>query len=178
MATKKTTPKKTSQKPTARPANTPPGSLEVGAPLPAFQLINQAGKLVDAESLKGKRLVLYFYPKDDTPGCTREACGFQEGLGQIKKLKAQVVGVSSDSVERHQKFAAQYGLSFPLLVDADKVFANACGVIGEKVLYGKRSVGVIRSTFIIDEAGTIRRIFRNVKVDGHLEEVLAALKEL
>jgi peroxiredoxin Q/BCP len=154
-----------------------PKTLEVGDPLPAFELLDQDGKQVASSSFKGKKLVLYFYPKDDTPGCTREACSFQDGLSQLKRLKAQVVGVSSDSVERHRKFAAKYHLTFPLLVDADKALANACGVIGEKVLYGKRTQGVIRTTLIVDGAGIVRHIFRKVKVDGHTDEVLDALAE-
>ncbi|MGC4070009.1 MAG: peroxiredoxin [Polyangiaceae bacterium] len=127
---------------------------------------------------RGKPLVLYFYPKDDTPGCTREACNFQEELPEFKRLKVQVVGVSSDSAERHRKFADKYGLEFPLLVDADRAFANACGVIGEKVLYGKRSIGVVRTTFVVDKSGVIRHVFRSVKVDGHAEQVKAVLSEL
>jgi thioredoxin-dependent peroxiredoxin len=154
------------------------GTLNVGEPLPRFELHDQEGKLVASESFLGKRLVLYFYPKDDTPGCTREACGFQKVLTQLKKVKAQVVGVSADSVERHQRFADKYHLTFPLLVDTDRSLANACGVIGEKVLYGKRSIGVIRSTFIVDEQGIVRKVFRKVKVDGHVDEVLTALREL
>jgi peroxiredoxin Q/BCP len=152
--------------------------LAVGDPLPAARLLDQNGQVRDLADLRGKRLVLYFYPKDDTPGCTREACSFQENLASFKKAKVHVVGVSGDSVERHRKFADKYHLSFPLLVDADRKFATACGVIGEKVLYGKRSIGLIRSTFIVDENGTVRRIFRNVKVDGHTEQVKTALSEL
>jgi peroxiredoxin Q/BCP len=134
--------------------------------------------LRELAEFRGKPLVLYFYPKDDTPGCTREACNFQEKLAEFKRAKVQVVGVSADSAERHRKFANKYGLQFPLLVDADRAFANACGVIGEKVLYGKRSIGVIRSTFIVDEKGIVRHVFRNVKVDGHAEQVKSALADL
>lgn len=155
-----------------------PRTLEVGDPLPDFELANQAGRMVSSSTLRGRRLVLYFYPKDDTPGCTREACSFQEGLHQLKKLDTQVVGVSADSVERHQRFADKYHLTFPLLVDSDRSLARACGVLGEKVLHGKRSIGVIRSTFIVDEGGMVRHIFRNVKVDGHLEQVLTAVGQL
>ena len=149
-----------------------------GDNLPLAELLDQDGTPVSLSSFRGKNLVLYFYPKDDTPGCTREACCFQEKLSAFKKAKVVVVGVSADPVQRHRKFADKYGLSFPLLVDENKQFAAACGVIGEKVLYGKRSVGIVRTTFVVDKAGTIRRVFRKVKVDGHTDEVLAAIKAM
>jgi thioredoxin-dependent peroxiredoxin len=152
--------------------------IDVGDRLPAFELADQDGNHIKSSQLEGRRLVLYFYPKDDTPGCTQEACSFQENLNRLEKMKVQVVGVSSDSSERHRKFADKYHLGFPLLVDADRALANACGVIGEKVLYGRTSLGVVRTTLIVDESGVVRRVFRKVKVGGHTEEVIQALEEL
>jgi len=155
-----------------------PETLKEGMKLPAASLVDQDGKACALSGFKGSWLVLYFYPKDDTPGCTREACSFQENLGAITRMKANVVGISSDSAARHRKFADKYQLSFPLLVDEDRAFAVACGVVGEKVLYGKRSLGVIRTTFIVDDMGIVRRVFRKVRVEGHTEEVLDALRSL
>lgn len=152
--------------------------ISVGSALPKAKLLDQDGKSIELSQFKGSWLVVYFYPKDDTPGCTREACNFQEQLATFKRQSAVVVGVSPDNALRHRKFADKYGLTFPLLVDEDKSFATACGVIGEKVLYGKRSLGVIRSTLIVDPSGVIRQTFHKVKVDGHTEVVLQALQSL
>jgi peroxiredoxin Q/BCP len=149
-----------------------------GDRMPLAELLDQDGKSVNLSEFIGKPFVVYFYPKDDTPGCTREACGFQENLSGLKRAKARVVGISADSVQRHRKFADKYGITFPLLVDEDRKYMEKCGVIGEKVLYGKRSLGIIRTTFIVDKAGKIHRVFRKVKVDGHIDEVLEALAEV
>ena len=123
-------------------------------------------------------MVLYFYPKDDTPGCTREACAFRDQKAALKKRGAVVLGVSGDSVASHEKFRAKYKLNFPLLADPDKAVAKKYGAWGEKVLYGRKTVGMIRSTFVIDAEGVVRKVFPRVKVDGHDEQVLAALDEL
>lgn len=146
--------------------------------MPDVELPDQDGKPLKLSSLRGKKLVVYFYPKDDTPGCTREACSFQENLVRLRRRGVNLVGISADPVERHRRFADKYHLTFPLLVDQDRAYMTRCGVLGEKTLYGKKSIGVIRTTFVIDEKGRIRRIFRNVKVDGHTDQVLAALQEL
>ena len=168
----------TSTEPSDEKSQPTPETLKAGMKLPAASLVDQDGKARALSGFKGSWLVLYFYPKDDTPGCTREACSFQENLGAITRMKANVVGISSDSAARHRKFADKYQLSFPLLVDEDRAFAVACGVVGEKVLYGKRSLGVIRTTFIVDDMGIVRRVFRKVRVEGHTEEVLDALRSL
>ena len=128
--------------------------------------------------LKGKRVVLYFYPRDMTPGCTREACAFQASLKAIEKTGAVVLGVSPDSPESHAAFKGTYKLSFPLLADPDKAVAKKYGAWGEKVLYGKKVVGMIRSTFVIDGEGIVRKVFPRVRVDGHAEKVVEALRAL
>lgn len=125
---------------------------------------------------RGKKVVLYFYPKDDTPGCTKEACGFQENLNPIKSLGVEVIGVSPDSINSHKKFKEKYGLNFILLSDPDKKVAEAYGAYGEKKMYGKVTKGIIRSTFIIDEEGNIEKEWKNVKVDGHVEAVINYFK--
>ena len=149
--------------------------LTVGDKAPAFSLLNQAGQSVTLKSLKGKLVVLYFYPKDDTPGCTKEACGFRDSMASLSKTGAVIVGVSLDGVDSHRKFVDKYGLPFSLLSDEDIVVSKAYGVYRQKNMYGKKFWGIERSTFVIDRAGTITAIFRNVKVDGHVDQVLAAL---
>ncbi len=124
---------------------------------------------------KGKKVVLYFYPKDDTPGCTKESCAFRDGLDEIHTSGAVVLGVSGDSVESHKKFTKKFNLNFPLLSDEKKTMLQAYGVWKEKSLYGRKFMGIERTTFIIDEQGKIDDIFQKVKVNGHLEEVLAEL---
>lgn len=150
--------------------------LEVGDKAPNFSLPDQTGSKVALEMLKGRQVVLYFYPKDDTPGCTTEACGFRDSLASIKKTDAVVLGVSLNGKDSHQKFIAKYRLTFPLLSDVEKVVSKAYGVYKEKSMYGKRYWGIERSTFVIDPAGKLKAVFRKVKVDGHVEEVLGALK--
>jgi thioredoxin-dependent peroxiredoxin len=149
--------------------------LNVGQPAPSFALPSTSGKTVSLAGLKGQRVVLYFYPRDDTPGCTREACAFRDDQAKLKKAGAVVLGVSADSLASHDKFRAKYGLPFELLSDADRSVAKAYGAYGEKTMYGKQVLGTIRSTFVIGADGKIEAVFSPVKVDGHSEKVLAAL---
>lgn len=152
--------------------------IEEGKKAPSFSLKNQNGETVKLSSFKGKNVVLYFYPKDDTSGCTAEACNFRDELPSFSGLDAVVIGVSPDSVESHKKFADKYNLPFMLLSDEDKAAAELYGVWKEKSMYGRKYMGVERSTFIIDREGKISKIFRKVKVPGHNSEVLEALKGL
>jgi peroxiredoxin Q/BCP len=128
--------------------------------------------------MKGKPVVLYFYPKDDTSGCTKEACNFRDEFPKFGKLKAEIIGVSADSVESHKKFAGKYKLPFNLLSDEKKEVVEKYGVWQEKSMYGKKYMGIVRTTFIIDSSGKISKIFPKVKVDEHNQEVMEALKEL
>jgi peroxiredoxin Q/BCP len=153
-------------------------TLKVGDAAPSFTLKNAAGVPVSLSDFGGKRVVLYFYPRDNTPGCTKEACAFQATLGKFAALNAQVIGVSADGETSHQKFAAKYNLEFPLLADVEAETAQKYGVWQEKNNYGKKYFGVVRTTFIIDENGRIARIFNRVKVEGHEEQTLKALAEL
>jgi peroxiredoxin Q/BCP len=151
--------------------------LKVGQKAPDFTVMDDKGEKVKLADLKGKKVVLYFYPKDDTPGCTKEACAFRDGLDKIKKRGAVVLGVSADSVESHKKFKSKFDLNFPLLADSDKKMIEAYGVWKEKSMYGKRYMGIERTTFVIDENGKIAHIFPKVKVDQHYDEVLKALMD-
>ena len=158
----------------------PPAStkhLKVGQKAPAFSLPNQDGKIMSLSDYKGKIIVLYFYPKDDTPGCTKESCAFRDGIDEIHDIGADVIGVSGDSVQSHKKFVKKYSLNFPLLSDESKKMLQAYGVWKEKSLYGRKFMGIERTTFIVDGNGKIDGIFHKVKVNGHLEEVLAELSE-
>jgi len=150
--------------------------LEVGTKAPDFSLPDQDGKTVTLKSFKGKQVVLYFYPKDDTSGCTKEACDFRDSLAPITKAGAVVVGVSKDGQAAHQKFIAKYGLPFALLSDEDAAVCTAYGVYKEKSMYGRKYMGIERTTFVIDATGRIKALFRKVKVPGHVDEVLAAVK--
>lgn len=150
--------------------------LEEGDKAPAFSLDSPDGK-ISLKDYLGKQVVLYFYPKDMTPGCTVEACDFQQNQTALRKAGAVVLGVSRDSVERHSKFAEKYNLEFPLLADESGKVCQAYGVWKEKSLYGRKFMGIERTTFIIDPKGRIRRVFRKVKVKGHTAEVLEALNE-
>ena len=152
--------------------------IQEGKKAPDFTLPSSEGGSVTLKKLRGKPVVLYFYPKDDTPGCTREACGFRDTQAALKKKGAMVLGVSGDSLASHEKFVGKYKLTFPLLSDADRAVAKKYGAWGEKVLYGKKFIGMIRSTFVIDGEGVVRKVFPRVKVDGHAEQVLKALAEL
>ena len=152
--------------------------LQIGKPAPAFALPNQDGVKVRLADLKGRWLVLYFYPKDDTPGCTVEACDFTSGLKAFEKLDAVVLGCSADSPESHNKFIAKHGLKIGLLSDPDKSAMKAYGAYGEKVLYGRKMIGIIRSTVIIDPAGKVAFHWAKVKAKGHADKVKERLAEL
>ena len=149
--------------------------IEAGQRAPAFTLTADDGTKVRLADLKGRPVVLYFYPRDDTPGCTREACAFRDQQAELKKLGAVVLGVSTDSIESHGKFRDKYELNFPLLADADHAVAEKYGAWREKNMYGKKSMGIQRSTFLIDADGKVAKVWKAVKVDGHDEQVLAAL---
>jgi peroxiredoxin Q/BCP len=149
--------------------------LKEGDRAPAFERQSDAGKAVKLSDFAGKKLVLYFYPKDSTPGCTREAIGFSEAIDRLTKAGASVVGVSKDSVKSHCNFRDKYDLKIPLLSDPDLSLHHAFGAYGEKMMYGKKVEGTIRSTFLIGPDGVIVKAWPSVKVDGHVEEVLAAL---
>ena len=152
--------------------------LTIGQPAPNFSLLTDTGAELALSSLRGKTVILYFYPKDDTPGCTTEACGFRDAAPDFKKLKAQVIGVSKDSVARHDKFKAKYELNFPLVSDEDGKICEKYGTWIEKSLYGRKYMGIERATFLIDKEGVVRRIWNGVKVKGHVDEVRDALKAL
>ncbi len=152
-------------------------NLNVGSKAPNFSLVANDGKKYSLKDLKGKKVVLYFYPKDDTSGCTAEACSFRDNLSTIKKKGALVLGVSPDGLKSHEKFVSKYDLNFPVLSDESKEMLVEYGVWQEKSMYGRKYMGVVRTTYIIDEKGKISHIFPKVKVDGHTEEVLKALSE-
>ncbi len=151
------------------------GGLKVGSPAPAFSLPNEKGQVVKLSELKGKKIVVFFYPKDDTPGCTKEACSFRDGLQAIRKKGAMVLGVSADSVASHQKFSKKFDFNFPLLSDESKAMIQAYGVWKEKSMYGRKYMGIERTTVLIAKNGTVSHVFPKVKVEGHYEEVLEAL---
>ena len=146
--------------------------IEEGATAPDFTLKADDGKEVRLSAMRGKPVVLYFYPKDDTPGCTKEACAFRDRSSEIKARGAVVLGVSPDDVASHGKFRDKYSLNFPLLADAGHGVAETYGAWREKNMYGKKSMGIQRSTFLIDPAGKVRKVWKKVSVDGHDEEVL------
>ncbi|HET8635120.1 MAG TPA: thioredoxin-dependent thiol peroxidase [Gemmatimonadales bacterium] len=149
-----------------------------GTPAPDFTLPSDQGDSVSLTSLRGAPVVLYFYPKDDTSGCTTEACEFRDAWSDVKASGAKLFGVSPDGVKSHQKFRDKFDLPFPLLADEDHAVAEAYGVWGEKSMYGRKYMGILRTTFIIDERGRIARVFEKVKPAGHADEVLSALREL
>ena len=146
--------------------------LQAGDPAPDFTMEADKGGAVSLKDLRGKTVVLYFYPKDDTPGCTRESCAFRDNYPTFQGRDVLIYGVSCDDIPSHEKFAAKYDLPFPLLSDPDTSVSTAYGVYKEKTNYGRKYMGIERSTFVIDGDGRISRIFRNVKVDGHVEKVL------
>ena len=146
-----------------------------GDPAPDFRLPADDGRTYSLKEFRGKKVVLYFYPKDDTSGCTREACSFRDSLARVTSKGAVVLGVSKDDLDSHARFRKKYELTFPLLSDTDGKVLNAYGVWKEKSAYGKTFMGVERTTFIIDEKGRIAKVFLRVKVDGHVDEVLEAL---
>ena len=149
---------------------------EVGSVAPDFALKDQSGEEVSSLGLRGRWTVIYFYPKDDTPGCTKEACSFRDNTAALKAVHAQVVGISGDSAASHQKFAAKYELPFPLLVDDENLVAKAYGAFGTKHNYGKTYEGIIRSTVIVDPDGFVAKVWKAVKADGHGEQVLEWLQ--
>ncbi len=151
--------------------------IQEGKAAPAFTLIDADGKEISLGGLTGRHVIVYFYPKDDTPGCTKEACGFRDHWAEIRKLGAVVVGVSSDGEASHKKFAAKYKLPFTLLSDPDRKVMTRYGAYGEKVMYGKKSMGVIRSTVWIGPDGKVKKHWARVaNAESHPDEVLAALK--
>jgi peroxiredoxin Q/BCP len=150
-------------------------SLRINDKAPSFTLLSTEGKEISLGDFIGKKVILYFYPKDDTPGCTKEACSFRDNLARVKKKGAVVFGISADAVKSHQKFTEKYDLNFPLLSDESKAVIKAYGVWKNKSFMGKSYMGIERTTFIIDEQGKIIHIFPKVKVDGHVDEILKVL---
>jgi peroxiredoxin Q/BCP len=146
-------------------------TLKEGDKAPDFELKDQNGETVALSQFRGKKVILYFYPKDDTPGCTKEACSFRDGLETLARRDTVVLGVSNDDTDSHRKFASKYGLNFKILSDVDKSVSTTYGVYKRRNMYGKEFWGIERSTFIIDEKGVIKKIFRRVNVDGHFEEI-------
>ena len=149
--------------------------LEVGQPAPDFTLLDQLGNAVNLTGLKGSPIVLYFYPKDDTPGCTKEACGFRDAFAEFQARGARILGVSPDASKSHARFAQKFNLPFTLLADVERRVCEAYGVWKEKNLYGRKSMGVERTTFVLDASGIVRAVFPRVNVDGHSAAVLEAL---
>lgn len=152
-------------------------TLDIGDKLPAFKAETAEGPISNKD-LKGSNVVIYFYPKDDTPGCTTEACEFRDNLPKFKKMNAKVYGVSKDSIKSHEKFAGKYELPFTLISDESGEMCAAFGTWVEKSMYGKKYMGIERATFLADDKGVIREIWRSVKAKGHAEEVLAAVKKI
>ena len=150
--------------------------LSPGDKAPSFSLQSDTGETVSLDGLRGRKVVLYFYPKDDTPECTVEACEFRDSWSAVKKTGAALFGVSPDKIESHQKFKKKFDLPFPLLADPDHTAAEAYGAWGEKSMYGKKYLGILRTTFVIDEKGKIARVFEKVKPEGHAAQVLEALR--
>ncbi len=148
-------------------------NLEAGDTVPAFQADGHDGENVSDKSLRGSRYVLYFYPKDDTPGCTTQACDFRDNMARLQGAGYTVLGVSPDSLKSHEKFSSKYELNFPLLADPDHAVAEAFGVWREKKNYGRTYMGIVRSTFVVDEAGTLTHVYDNVKAKGHVDRVLS-----
>jgi peroxiredoxin Q/BCP len=152
--------------------------LTAGDEAPKFKLLDHDGKPVSLKDFAGSPVVVYFYPADDTPGCTKEACQFNENLRAFTRAGSKVVGISPDGAEKHVKFRAKYGLKFPLLSDPDHTTMAEYGAWGEKTMYGKKTVGTIRSTFLIDADGAVAAAWYNVRADGHAAKVLDELKSL
>jgi len=153
-------------------------SVDAGDKAPPFTLPTDGGGKISLKDLKGQIVVLYFYPKDDTPGCTKEACAFRDALPDFSKVKTAVVGISRDPVKKHDKFKEKYELNFPLAADEDGKTCEAYGTWVEKSMYGRKYMGIDRSTFLIDGKGVVRQVWRKVKVPGHVDEVLKAVQEL
>jgi peroxiredoxin Q/BCP len=151
--------------------------IEEGTPAPSFSLPSDSGEIVSLKSLRGRPVVLYFYPKDDTPGCTKQACGIRDAWGEFERRGAVVLGVSPDSAKKHEKFRDKYKLPFTLLADEDHAVAETYGTWVEKSFAGRKYMGVERSTFVIDAEGNLAKVMRRVKPDTHADDVLAALPE-
>jgi thioredoxin-dependent peroxiredoxin len=172
--------KRTAKKTVRKPAKTASPALDkmLGKPAPAFDLpATKIGK-VSSKAMKGKPYVVYFYPKDDTSGCTAEACAFRDNIWAFKKLGIAVIGVSKDNMQRHEKFSAKYDLNFPLASDENTKMCESFGVWVTKSMYGRSYKGIERSTFLIDAKGSVRQVWRKVSVTGHVTEVAKAIKEL
>lgn len=152
--------------------------LSIDQPAPSFTTATELNPTLTLESLKGRHLILYFYPRDDTPGCTLESCGFRDVYPEIQTHQGIVLGVSKDSLSSHQKFRTKFDLPFDLASDPEGKLCKLYDVLQEKSMYGKKYIGIERSTFLIDRDGILRKIWRNVKVPGHIQEVLGALKNL
>ena len=153
----------------------PSKTAAIGSKLPEFTLSSTSGNAWKPSAAAGRNLVVYFYPRDNTPGCTREACDFRDAFPALRRRHAVVLGVSADSAESHREFRSEWKLPFPLLVDARASVARKYGVWREKQNFGKRYMGIVRSTFVIDPAGRLVRVFRNVKVEGHVHEVTESI---
>ena len=153
-------------------------TVNPGDTAPDFTMPTDGGGTVTLSGLRGRKVVLYFYPKDDTPGCTKEASGFRDTLPDFSALEAEVIGISKDTVASHDRFKAKHGLNFRLACDADGKVCEGYGVWVEKSMYGRKYMGIERATFLIDGAGVVRRVWRKVKVPGHVEEVLEAIRAL
>lgn len=153
-------------------------NLTEGAEAPDFEMQTQLGKLISSSELKGNKFILYFYPKADTSGCTKEACAFEENLSTLNKINIPVIGVSRDSVKKLKEFADKYNLTFPLASDEEGSVTYAYGVWVEKSMYGRKYMGIERSTFLIDEQGIILKIWPKVKITGHVEDVIKTIKQL
>jgi peroxiredoxin Q/BCP len=151
--------------------------IEEGSPAPDFELTNDAGETVRLSGLRGKPVVLYFYPKDDTPGCTTQACGIRDAYGEFERAGAIVLGVSPDDERSHDRFRKKYELPFSLLADTDHAVAERYGVWGEKKFMGRTYMGINRSTFVIDADGTVKKVFPKVKPAEHADDVLAVLRD-
>lgn len=150
--------------------------LKIGDAIPKFSLKSNTGETISNDSLKGKRYVLYFYPKDDTPGCTKEACSFRDNLPDFSALNVAVFGVSADDENKHAKFVGKYDLNFPLLADPDHAFIDACGLWVEKSMYGKKYMGIHRGTYVVDAKGKVEQLWEKVKPETHAADVLKYLK--
>ena len=153
-------------------------AIEVGQPAPDFKLPAEPGGSIQLSALRGRPVVLYFYPKDNTPGCTTEACDFRDRMARVRDAGAEVFGVSRDSLARHRGFREKYGLDFPLLTDADGAVHALFGAWGEKKMYGRAMIGPLRTTVLIDATGVVRQIWTQVWVKGHAEQVIAAVEAL
>jgi len=151
-------------------------ALQIGDAAPDFTLPTDGNGSITLSDLRGQKVILYFYPKDDTPGCTKESCSFNENLTALNKLGVQVIGISKCSVTKHDKFKAKYDLNFPLASDSDSDICEQYGVFKEKSMYGKTYMGIERSTFLIDENGKIEQLWRKVKVPGHVEAVMETIQ--